>query len=189
MGWLWLLPALLLVLSCVPLGVAFEVTSVPRWRSSMRLDWGGLLESHVELGPHAARKGAERPPERRRTRPKRRRRRPRPAALLHALGHGVGLMRRLLAQTRVKSLRLNARFGLDDPADTGTLYGALVPFFVALQGRWRRSCVFEPEFTRECLEVSASARLTLVPLRWLLVMGRFLVSPRTWRVAFELGRR
>lgn len=188
MAWLWLLPALLLALACVPLGVAFEVTSVPRWRSSVRLDWAGLFETSLRHDPGAAPAPTKRETVRQRASAKRRRAAPPLSALVPALGHLLGLGRRLLAQARVKRFRLKARFGLDDPADTGAVYGAVAPLDVWLMGRCRE-CAILPEFTRECLEVSVTGRITLVPLRWLLVMGGFLLSPRTWRIALELAQR
>jgi hypothetical protein len=33
MAWLWLVPALLMVLACLPVGLELQVTSIPRWRS------------------------------------------------------------------------------------------------------------------------------------------------------------
>jgi hypothetical protein len=188
MAWLWLVPTLLLALTCVPMGVAFEVTSIPRWQGTVRLSWAGFLETRVPLGRDAARAQAGREPATEPSSSARRQLPTRPSALLPALGHLAELVRRLVAQTHVRSLAVNARLGLDEPADTGMLYGALAPLFVWLHARCCRACAFEPEFTRECLEVSASGRLTLVPARYLLVMGRFLVDPRTWRIAFDLTR-
>jgi hypothetical protein len=188
MAWLWLVPALLLAMTCLPIAVAFEVTSRPHWQGNVRLSWAGLIRARVRLGRGAGRARAERNPRTEQPSPARRHMPARPSALLPMLGHLVGLARRLVAQTQVRRFEVNARVGLDDPADTGILYGALAPLFVSLDAgsRWSRSCVFEPEFSRECLEMSASGRLTLLPLRYLLVIGGFLMSPRTWRLVFEL---
>lgn len=188
MAWLWLVPALLLALTCVPIGVAFDVTSIPRWHGDVRLSWAGFFETRVRLGRDAARRRPAPDLARERARSARRHPPLRPAVLMRALGQLVKLVRKLLAQTRVRRLNMRARLGLDDPADTGVVYGALAPLFVGLHARWRRSCAFEPEFTRECLEVSASGRLTFVPARYLLVLGAFLLNPRTWRVALDLTR-
>jgi hypothetical protein len=97
-------------------------------------------------------------------------------------------VRALLAQTLVRELTVRARAGLDDPADTGMLWGALAPM-LAWTGDHPDSFDLEPAFAGRCLELSGRGRFTLVPARCLLVLAAFLLNPRTWRLGYALRSR
>jgi hypothetical protein len=187
MTWLWLVPALLLALTCVPLGLDLEVNSVPRFRGLVRVTWGGLVHTHVDIGAGGTGTRARRPRQHseRSVSPSRRPGLPPISALVPAIRHFAQLVRALLAQTLVRELTLRARAGLDDPADTGMLWGALAPL-LAWAGDQRGSFDLAPEFAGSCLEVRGYGRFTLVPARYLLVLTAFLLNPRTWRLGYAL---
>lgn len=188
MAWLWLLPALLLLLACLPVGLAFQFSSVPEWHGSAQLSWAWLVHVQIPLsgsGPRAEPRGERADSAAPRSAS---RRFPRPSAVRAALRLLLDLARRLVAATRIEVLRLHARVGLDDPADTGVLCGSLAPLSAWLSARARGAFSFEPEFTRSCLEVDASGRVVIVPARFVLAVAGFLLVPRTWRVAYELSR-
>jgi hypothetical protein len=185
MSWLWLVPALLLALACVPLGVELEVTSAPRWRGLVRVSWAGLFRAHVKIGPSPATRPRRRAVKEHSVSPSSRRGLPPVSALVPAVRHLAQLARALLAQTRVRELTVRARAGLDDPADTGMLWGALTPL-LAWAGDQQASFDLQPAFAGSCLEVHGCGRFTLVPARYLLVLTAFVLSPRTWRLGYAL---
>lgn len=65
------------------------------------------------------------------------------------------LIHRLLAAVHVDQLRLDAEFGLGDPAETGQLYGQLCPLIYTSAGR----ISLRPNFDVPCLKGTGLARL------------------------------
>jgi hypothetical protein len=72
----------------------------------------------------------------------------------------------LLSALRLRNLQLSGRIGLPDPADTGTLWGALTPFIYGLGGTGRRIDI-APDFTGHCLDLDGSGDLVVRPTRLL----------------------
>jgi hypothetical protein len=72
----------------------------------------------------------------------------------------------LLAAFRVRRLHLAGRFGLDDPADTGTLWGRLSPLVYGLTGPGRRIAL-APDFGGPCLDLEGFAEIAIRPTRLL----------------------
>ena len=106
---------------------------------------------------------------------------------------GARLVRRLLAidglagrlamlvVESVRSLgwqrgRIFLRFGLEDPADTGELYGILVPALAVLPRPPGLSVEFQPEFAGSRFEAEAKGLGRLVPARAVVALGRFALS-------------
>jgi len=92
----------------------------------------------------------------------------------------------VLRHIKAEDFALEAQFGLDDPAETGQLYGALSPLLVgAALGHWRIRC--QPSFVGAGFEGSCKATLRARPLPLLWVGLMFLASPvvlraiRSWR--------
>lgn len=187
MAWLWLVPALLVLLACLPVGLAFDVSSVPSWHGAARLSWAWFFHTRIPLGKRRSR-GEPRPEPAGKRNPAAARRSLRLSVVQAVLSLLLDLGRRLYAATTVKDLGIHTRAGLEDPADTGMLCGWLSPLFASLAPRDRRHLFFEPEFTGACLEVDATGRVVIVPARYLLVMLQVLVAPRTWRLAYLLVR-
>jgi hypothetical protein len=80
----------------------------------------------------------------------------------------------IVRAVRFGSLRLSGRFGLDDPADTGILWGRLAPFVYTLSGPNRR-IELSPDFAGPCLDLEGAARVVVSPWRLLragLAFGR-----------------
>jgi hypothetical protein len=88
----------------------------------------------------------------------------------------------------VRELTVRLRAGLDDPADTGMLWGALAPLLAAADNH-PGSIELEPDFAKSCFELRGRCRFTLVPMRYLLVLVVFLLNPRTWRLTYALRPR
>ena len=84
----------------------------------------------------------------------------------------------LLRSLRPRDLHVRARIGLDDPADTGCLWGAVGPLAALFSGQDVR---VEPAFDGACLRYRACARVRVVPGWILWLLARFLVSPPVLR--------
>ena len=160
----------------VQLDVAVELSD--RWRGHVTLRWlfGALA---VPL-----RGGRAKSPETSRHRAPRRRR------PIGPLLTSPGFTRRLLQlvldlidQVRVRSFRLDAAFGFDDPADTGRLYGAIAPALAMASARGLRvRC--RPDFSRATLHGSCAGSVAMTPLPVAGVALGFLLSSearRAWR--------
>ncbi len=77
-------------------------------------------------------------------------------------------------------LRLHARIGLGDPADTGQLWAVLGPLSAWLSNLRAVSVSIEPDFIESVLEVNSSGRIRLVPLQLLYLLLGLLLSPAFW---------
>lgn len=86
----------------------------------------------------------------------------------------------------IRTLRLDATVGLDDPADTGQLWAVLgpLPFVLpALVPLRRAELHLEPAFHEETLVVDAAVDVRVVPAELLFRVGQLLFSPTTLRAA------
>jgi hypothetical protein len=110
------------------------------------------------------------PPER--AQQPKRRRRPRSGAKIKTL-RGVGaLLKGILAAFGVQDLVLEGRFGLDDPADTGALYGMLQPI-VALARAAGATIRVQPDFAGARLDLAGRGDLVIRPTRLVGALARF----------------
>jgi hypothetical protein len=91
------------------------------------------------------------------------------------------LARRLARVLAPRHLRVYLRFGLDDPFDTGRLWGALAPLFLSLSTIGADELRFEPDFLERSFRLDLSAEVRVVPgVLILLVLGYFLTRA-PWR--------
>lgn len=98
------------------------------------------------------------------------------------------LLARLFHTLDWRRLSLHGRFGLDDPADTGRLWGSIAPLLLfTLPARF--DLRIGPVFTGADLAFEGEGELRLVPLRVVGVLLRFALSPATWRLLWPLLRR
>ncbi len=93
----------------------------------------------------------------------------------------VKLVRGLLRAIKIKTLDLHLRLGLDDPADTGRLWGILGPLNSQLAGIRTANIRIEPDFAAEVFSLHSQGRITVVPLRVLSISLFFLLSPQMIR--------
>ncbi|MCR9150710.1 MAG: DUF2953 domain-containing protein [Rhodobacteraceae bacterium] len=93
--------------------------------------------------------------------------------LLH---HAPVLLGGLRAVFRIERLVLSGRVGLPDPADTGQLFGVILPLSHACPSD-RVAIAVEPVFDGPAFEAEAEARLRVQPIRLLPSVVRF-----GWRV-------
>ncbi len=175
-------------LLAIPVSLVVDIERTARLRSRLRVHWlFGLVD--VELGRRQPRRA---PPARPSTKARQPRRSARPRlgrgpAIALALVRTEGLAGRILRLFRDLAPRLSFQdvylrvdFGLDDPADTGRLYGTLAPFLVAAASSgFDVRC--RPDFQEPSLRGSYGGQIRARPISLLSVVVGFLCSPPTLR--------
>jgi len=180
------LAALIILVFCVPLDIAFHVEAYGRPKFRMRLLWFFGLVSK-ELG-----KGKRRLEEKRRVaegKQKRRKRWIRAKTILKIL-RTKGLLRRLggllrdtISRLRIRELRADFRVGLDDPADTGLLFSVIGPATLFLSSFLHHQIKVEPSFKDEAVfEGFVYGTVRLWPIQLIPPFIRFVFSLSTIRV-------
>ena len=80
-----------------------------------------------------------------------------------------------------ENVRVRARIGLGDPADTGQLWAAFGPVAGLLANVKDISMLLEPDFDDATFEFDGRGKVQLVPLRIIGILLGFLFSPVIWR--------
>lgn len=183
--------ALLVALLALPIEFVFRA-SLPEpggpLKRSVRFRWAfGLVDVPLPGRKVAREKKAKRKPKSPVRRKKSRRSRVRrlilnPAAWERAKALLTGLIHTV--QWRVS--RLDARFGLDDPAETGQLWGLLSTMLFMLPRHHR--VLVQPVFEGPALAFDGEAAVRFVPLRVIAVLVAFGLSPATWRLLWPVVR-
>lgn len=88
---------------------------------------------------------------------------------------------------RVRELVGVARIGLDDPADTGELWGMVGPASVLLARRYPGFAIV-PSFAGEEIDIEGRCRIAVVPLELLATTVAFALSPPFLRAAIAAWR-
>jgi hypothetical protein len=174
----------------IPVQVDFRAERGDRMRGSARLRWlfglvNVVFRSDHPRGEAATRakttKAAARPPRR--------------GGTVLAVVRTPGLVRRaaslaadLFNRIHIRDFSLRAQYGLEDPADTGQLCGALTPLVVlaVVKGLDVR---FTPDFGGASLAGTCSGAISVRPLSVAAVVVAFLCSPPVWRAARAWRRR
>lgn len=170
----------LLALLAVPVDLRFAFGAMER--SHLEVAWGfGLWRGELR---GRARSDRARSP----------RRWSQPAAWVRAWRAGLGdrvlrLLRSLRRGVRVREVKLRARVGLGDPADTGMLVGWAAPLLAVARAAPGLDLRLEPDFAREVLEGEARGELRAFPLLVLPPLLRFALSPATLRALRALRSR
>jgi hypothetical protein len=181
--------ALLVALLALPMELAFRASlggpGAPFERSG-RLRWAfGMVEMSLPGRKISRGKRAKQKPKREARYKKSERLRIRrlllsPAAWERARVLLAGLVRAM----RWRVFRFEARFGLDDPADTGQLWGAVGTILYMLPPRL--DVMVQPVFEGPDFAFDGEAEIRLVPLRVIAVLLLFGLSPATWRVLWPV---
>lgn len=82
---------------------------------------------------------------------------------------------------RKQDLRLYARLGLGDPAETGQLWALLGPLSGILNNVEDAEIEIEPDFANARFEFDGSGRIAVVPLEILGIVVSLALSPPIWR--------
>ena len=169
--------AALLALLAVPVHLHVAVARDQAVEARVRISWlFGLVSSSVlPRTSRARRPKKQRPVGRRVKRVARNARRVAGGVLRPDLrARAIEFLRDVLKAVRPRDVRLHACIGLDDPADTGRLWGlcgSLVALFPS------RDVRLEPDFDGTCFRFEATARVRVIPVQLLYLTSVFLVSP------------
>jgi hypothetical protein len=97
----------------------------------------------------------------------------------------ANLLRGLFGAIRVRSLEIDIRLGLPDPADTGEAVGLLWAILIPLEAVTPVRAKIEPTFSEEMLEGSAEGKLRIWPYKTVPPLIVFLLSPPTLRAGWK----
>ena len=92
--------------------------------------------------------------------------------------------------TNIRELKLDLRFGLDNPADTGMLFAAAGPAIFFLRSYRSLNIQIEPDFERESLRGQLQGELRLVPIKFIRPVVVLIFSITTLRaIKLMIGAR
>jgi hypothetical protein len=183
------LAALLLVLLLTPVRLELALGNQPGFVRTARLTWAwGLFAADLAKQPAASGGPAAQAKGRKRTSRARRLRLPTSAMILDAITPVRTLLRRLVRATHPRGVCVQAQLGLEDPAETGLLWGLLGPAVALLEGTTDHVIEVEPIFAGAELQWAARGRFTLVPAQLVAVVLGFGLSPAVVRFALHMSR-
>lgn len=81
-----------------------------------------------------------------------------------------------------RKMHLSLRLGLDDPADTGMLWGFVGPIAGYLSNHDDANICLVPVFTEETFEFRGRGYVQFIPLQVLSIILMFFISIRTWNL-------
>jgi hypothetical protein len=176
-----------IALLAIPIDVTFSIKREETFQASTTLGWlFGLVQIPVRPGRSKVKPTA--PEKARRARPSRNRRHA--WAMLRSKGSLTLLMRllrRLFRCLHIHRLRLHIFLGLDDPADTGRLWGMLGPLTQTLPVTRHSELLIQPEFNGAVLRVDGEGTLRIVPVEVMATLIFFVFSPATLRALYAMG--
>lgn len=174
-----------LAMLAIPVWLVGDIERTDQLHARLRVRWFfGLLDVALSRRPPRASPAGQpaRPRQRQRVASRAARRRRRGPAIALALLRTEGLAPRILQLLRdlvtrcsFQGLYLRCEFGLDDPADTGRLYGTLAPFLVAI-GAGGADVRCQPDFQEACLRGSCGGQIRVRPISLLSVVIGFVCS-------------
>jgi hypothetical protein len=189
---IWIVLAFLgciLALLAVPVDLTFSMRRHDgEQESSGRLCWlFGLIRLRLDNNPSGPRPRPKQPKRNTHRRGKSRNTR----YVVNFLNEGLGgrmlrLSLDLLRRIRVYNLSLEARMGLDDPADTGRLWGMVGPAAAILAQLPVVHVAIEPDFSAQTFQLDGQGHIRIVPLEMLWVILVFVLTPATLRALYSM---
>lgn len=181
--------ALILVVLVIPLDLSFSLSRADSLEVKASLRWlFGLVQITLNSVDEKTRQAAPTAPKK--ARPKRGRSRLHVGAMLRSQGfisRVIRLLRHLKACIHIHQLRLQLLLGLDDPADTGQLWGTLGPLAMAVPVPAGAYVSLQPEFNGATFQVDGEGTIRIVPIEILGTLLIFALSPVTLRAFYALG--
>lgn len=98
----------------------------------------------------------------------------------------VKLIWDLAGSIKATGVEFHAVAGLDDPADTGMLFGAIYPALAALNPPHSSAVSIQPDFAGEIFQFTGSGTIRLVPLQVLFIAVFFILSPAALKMIWIL---
>ena len=106
-----------------------------------------------------------------------------PSKIISVLRNGkflrktVHTFKKLLFSIKPELKHFHIKLGLNDPADTGIIWGLIGPLSGVLYGFSEKEVVIEPDFLDQSLGLNAEGSISIVPLEILLILLCYLLSP------------
>ena len=94
----------------------------------------------------------------------------------------IRLIRRIIGSFRIRQLNANLWLGLDDPADTGIVFGMLWPAFALPVTFGFTTLRMEPVFDRPTFEAALQGKVRIFPAEVVANVLRFVFSPAGLRL-------
>lgn len=176
-----------LALLAVPVEIVFSIQRHETFRSDVAIGWMfGLVRLPISTKSpkQPSRQG------RKKEKPKTRKGRRRLFVILRNSRFHRRLFRfvkDLLGSIHVSSLRMSARLGLDDPADTGRLWGIVGPPAGALTASRWADIKIEPDFSGETFDLDSEGNIRIIPLKVTFIILTFLLAPVTLGAIWTLA--
>ncbi len=144
----------ILLLLAVPLGLEFQFSRYGTLEGHVRIRWAfGLLRFELPISGE----GETQPDQLK-------------GIDLKGGAPPIRLITRLWRALEIRDLHLYLRLGLEDPADTGRLWGLFGPLSGMLYACADAEVDLVPEFMRPCLEFEAAGEIRVVPLRIIAIL-------------------
>jgi len=174
----------------MPLDVGYRLKKDDNFRLRLSIAWAyGLLSKQLDKKldsssekPKGTKAVRKKTPARRRQTGKEKFRAA--MAFMRSPGMSASLLKlaqNIWRQLRIRKLSLHLTFGLDDPADTGQLFGTLAPALILSNRLPRLDLQVQPDFSQPTLQAESHGQLRLIPLTIIGVIIAFLLSPACWR--------
>ena len=93
------------------------------------------------------------------------------------LGKTLRTLKKLLISIKPDLNQFHFRLGLNDPADTGILWGLIGPLSGILYGFTEKDVIIEPDFLDPSLGLNTRGSLSIVPLEILYISLGYILSP------------
>ncbi len=172
----------------IPVGVTFTVQREEKFQGRVTIDWlFGLVRIPVQPEENGETKPEPSSKKSSRTQAQR-------DIHLWAMFRSKGflarllrLLRRLMGCIHIRRLRLHLLIGLDDPADTGQLWGMIGPLALLVPVPARAELVIQPEFTGAALQIDSEGAIRILPIEIIGTLFAFALSPVTLRALYALG--
>ncbi len=186
-----ILPLLLLA---IPIQIDFVYDSSEQKKSQTRITW---LFGLVHIRPNVSREPKEwenvfheQPKKEKRKKRKKVKSHKNGLKAFIAVMQSKGFIRRIfrlfyeiLTVAEISQLKACIFFGLDDPADTGRVYGLLAPSFSCLYAIPRVDFEAIPVFDRVIMAANIQTRIRVVPINYIKSILMFVFSKESLRAA------
>lgn len=177
-----------MALLAIPVDVAFNVQREEKIAGRVTIGWlFGLVRIPLRPEEGVKARPAPAPKPARRTRA---RRGLHVGAMLRSQGFLARLTRllgRLWGGIHIRRLRLQVLLGLDDPADTGRLWGMVGPLALVVPVPAGADLAIQPEFSGAAFQIDGEGAVRILPIEIIATLLAFALSPVTLRALYALG--
>lgn len=96
----------------------------------------------------------------------------------------IRLLQTLIGAIRLRTIQMKGRIGLNDPYDTGRLWGLFSALTGVIHMKQQVLIQFEPDFNHPALEIDGHGIIRIIPLQMIAITTLFLLSPPTIRATW-----